>query len=426
VINTMKNISFILFICFSVTGFSQTFSPAQHYDKGLDFARQGGLENLFKAVNEFEEVLKAEPENIEALKQMAFMNVSLKDTLSARRYNLAAIRLGDKDACRYGVRVLHQSLLYSDTAQIILPKTIFKFGRLRSKSINTVGDLATAASSITTDTREKLHFFLLWCFENMRPDSVRFMEGGAPMDAQTAFTKRRGLCEEFSSITNDFCKAIGIRSVSVYGYTRYPGYRANESLQQFNHVWNMIRIDTGWYVADLLWSITELNYNKSGELGFRQRLQTDYFLGLPGAFIPEHIPGDPAFQFTDWPRNINAFTSLVVGVDDKSPRMKRINDRDSLLVLLRLPPDKYRLRLAERAYVYNPDNPNDLVAELYNYGVTIYNHRNVNRAGLMEAKKYFARGQILAGSSKLGEIRLVGEACKAGLVNIEKRLATSR
>jgi hypothetical protein len=420
----MKSIAFISFLFFTTTVFPQGLSATQHYSLGLALAKMSEPADWFNAIKEFEQVLRMEPENTDALRQMVLLNVRLKDTVTAAHINLMAIRLGSKAARVYGIDVLHQSLRFADTAQVILPRTKLLFEQMRSKPVRTISELATAISSTSQEMRERLQLFLLWSHENMHADSLRFREGGAPLDIPTAFSKRIGLCEEFSGLTEVFCRLIGTRAVTIYGYTRYPGYRANESLQQFNHAWTMIRIDTGWYLADLLWSICELRESKSGDLQFHQRLQTDYFLALPETFIPEHIPGDPAFQFTDRPRSIHAFTSVVAGVNDKDPRLAKIDYRDSIQILLRLPPEKYRLRFAERAYTFNPANPNDLAVELFNYGVEVYNRSPASRRLLIDAKKCFAQAQILAGVSKVAEIKSLGDACKIALEKIEKRLTT--
>ena len=59
----------------------------------------------------------------------------------------------------------------------------------------------------------------------MNVDSNRFFNGGMPLSRVESITKRLGLCDEFSSIVNDFCRAVNIPTIKVMERMPFMNYK---------------------------------------------------------------------------------------------------------------------------------------------------------------------------------------------------------
>lgn len=203
-----------------------------------------------------------------------------------------------------------------------------------------------------------MQVFLLWFYDNMNADSIRFFQGGDPLSNAEAFTRGIGLCDEYSNIMTQFCKAASIPNYKIAGYVKYPSFNSGEKFTEANHAWNAIYLDSSWLLCDLFWSTVALQTDKFLTRHFVKRLETNYFLAIPTAFINDHLPSDPVFQFSNYPIAYSSFTTRLEGIDTTISKMKYLNYIDSLTLFSKMDNNDLLLKISQHAYQYNSDNPN--------------------------------------------------------------------
>jgi hypothetical protein len=378
---------------------------------------------MFEANAEFEKVVKLNPNHKDALYYLAIINERLGDSPSAIRFLLRGVKLNDKKASKLLVDRFQYKLSYADTMQNVALSTQEKYLELKTQHISSLSDLTTKILSRTSSKKEQLQILLLWFFDNMKVDSVRFFQGGNPLSNSEAFTKRIGLCDEYSNIMSEFCKTANIPNYKVAGYVKYSNFTPGDTFTEANHAWNALYLDSSWVLCDIFWSTVALTTDKTSEPHFVKRLETNYFLGHPKDFINDHLPTDPIFQFSNHPIVFNSFTKRLEGIDTSIPKMSYLNYTDSLSLFSKMSMNDRLLKIAIHSYEYNKDNPNDIVVESYNYAVDILNNKTATKQELTKTKNILQKALAIVDTSKNESIKTLKENCKAGITVIDKRLA---
>ena len=297
-----------------------------------------------------------------------------------------------------------------------------KYLEIQTERVASLNDLTNRIISKTANKREQLQILLLWFFDNMSVDSIRFFQGGDPLSDSEAFTRRIGLCDEYSSIMSQFCKTANIRNYKVVGYVKYSNFNAGDPFTEANHAWNAVYLDSSWVLCDLFWSTLALATDKP-EPHFLKRLETDYLLGHPNDFIRDHLPADPVFQLSNYPIVVSSFTKRLEGIDTTIPKMNYVNYGDSLDRLSKMAESDRMLAIAQHSYDYNKQNPNDMIVESYNYSVDIINKKAATRQELARARKTLTKALAIIDTSGDEAVRSLKSNCKTGIVMIDKRLA---
>jgi hypothetical protein len=104
---------------------------------------------------------------------------------------------------------------------------------------------------------------------------------------------KKALCEGYSNLMVDFCKASSIPCFLVCGYVKTPEGNIPEML----HAWNVLRVDSSWVMLDITWSSGYLNQENK----YVKRFSNKYFIPKPKVFIKDHFPLDPLWQLLKYP-----------------------------------------------------------------------------------------------------------------------------
>lgn len=297
-----------------------------------------------------------------------------------------------------------------------------KFSTADLDAVATVEDLANQISILSTDKTEQMQLLLLWAHKNMEADSVRFFHGGPRVTAEEAFTIRKGLCEDYSAMVNAFCRALGIPELRIEGYVRPLGFKAKSTLTIGNHVWNAVYIDSQWLLCDLFWSTSIMRSSSQTIPGFERKLSKKYYLSSSSDFIDTHLPLDPVFQFTDYPIKLEAFTNVEKGIDEDIEKLPYCNYLDSIRNLQKLSIEERELQIAQKAYLYNPHNPNVLIAAYYNHAVPILNNPSAKKAELLQVKQNLTAAIELLHTTDDRSIKALAGQCQEGVAYADQRL----
>lgn len=295
---------------------------------------------------------------------------------------------------------------------------LIKSHELQFINIKSISELAKISSQITTDKKEQLNILLYWTFYNMNGDENRFLYGNDQITTEEAIKKGKGLCEDYTNIFNLFCKQLNIESLRVDGYVKPYNFKTNDILDQANHTWNVVKIDSKWYLCDLFWATSFLN----SENKFENKLFKKYYLSNGENFINDHLPCDPIFQLLKNPIRVEAFTNLTEGFNEEFNRHDNIDFEIEIEKILKIKKRELGLQIARNSYKFNKENPNILIEELYNYAVSIFNDSNGKKEELIKAKKYFSEALLLIDLSKKEHIISLKQNCQNGIKIINNRI----
>lgn len=107
---------------------------------------------------------------------------------------------------------------------------------------------------------------------------------------------KTGKCKNYSAIITSLCTLVGIEAYSVLGYVQVDG----EIQTDRDHAWNVIKIDSIYYLFDPTWDSQNWGYN--------------YYKKEGKDFIVDHMPYDPMMQLLDYPiSHTQFFQATVVG-----------------------------------------------------------------------------------------------------------------
>lgn len=262
---------------------------------------------------------------------------------------------------------------------------------------------------------------LLWADKFLQVDTNRFFAGGYPLKTDESIEKRTGLCDEYANIVAEFCKLNNIRCIRIEGYVKYAGFKSTDILDDANHAWNAVYVDSSWLLCDLFWSTCEL-VNKRDGSGFVKKINTVYYLVPPAQLRSTHLPLDPVFQFSNYPISMQSFYTSCHHVDS-SAGTGYVNYSDSIKAYLKLNEQEQRIKVAENSYAFNKDNPNAEIAAYYNYAVSVVNNKKATASELKRARHFLDMAISLIKLSSKTDIRELLSPCKQGRMMIEKRIS---
>ncbi|WP_298741797.1 transglutaminase domain-containing protein [uncultured Chitinophaga sp.] len=299
--------------------------------------------------------------------------------------------------------------------------TITKFAATTFPAVRNSKDLSGAIAPSTKDPREQLQLLLLWADKYLQVDTDRFFSGGYPLTTDESIEKKIGLCDEYANIVTEFCRLNNIPCIRIEGYVKYAGFKSTDILDDANHAWNAVYIDSSWLLCDLFWSTCELVSKPSG-YHFIKKINTAYYLVPPAQLISSHLPLDPVFQFSNYPLSMQAFYTAARH-PDSSAEASYLNYRDSLNAFLKLNEVEQKIKVAENSYLFNKDNPNTRIAVYYNYAVAIVNNEKASLPALKRAAQFLETAMILIERSSKPDIRQLLPACQRGKQMIAQRMA---
>jgi transglutaminase/protease-like cytokinesis protein 3 len=98
-----------------------------------------------------------------------------------------------------------------------------------------------------------------------------------------ALKSKTGKCKNYSAVITSLCQLVGIEAYSVLGYVQVDG----EIQTDRDHAWNIVKIDSTYYLFDPTWDSQNWGYN--------------YYKKNGKDFIVDHMPYDPMMQLLNFP-----------------------------------------------------------------------------------------------------------------------------
>ncbi|MEN8250294.1 MAG: transglutaminase domain-containing protein [Bacteroidota bacterium] len=249
---------------------------------------------------------------------------------------------------------------------------------------SSIDQLTAQIKSLRNTELDQLYIVAGWIVDNMNFDMQKFKTGGPVDDFEAIFRNKAGTCGEYATIFSEFCTRLGIKNYIIEGYV--PEIDNSKSVfVETNHAWNVVKVDNCWYHCDLQGFSGQLVQSQGGEYIFRKQPNPNSFLTKDYFFISKHIPADPMWQFTEYPKDIEMLITGIQIVEEEESA--KFNYCDSIHAFCQLSAEEKKIKFAKNANKYNPHNHNVIVINYYNVAVEIINAANGEKDKLIEAKQ---------------------------------------
>ncbi len=172
------------------------------------------------------------------------------------------------------------------------------------KAVSSICDIANYLTHELKKEEEKVRALYVWIAHNIKYDvdqltTLKTFPSTEEM-LEDLLKTRKGICWQYTELFLAMCKAIGIESYRIAGYTK----EYDNSISEYNHAWNAVKIGSNYYLLDLTWAAGYMADDK-----FFQEFTSRYFLVPPKRFLKSHMPFDPIWQLVDNPINNAEFTA---------------------------------------------------------------------------------------------------------------------
>ena len=203
-------------------------------------------------------------------------------------------------------------------------------------SLKTASEISAYLTKNLSTPTEKVRAIYFWISHNIKYDISQLANAGISYRSgernllNEVLQKRQGVCQHYAELFNACCKAAGIQSYIIPGYTKIDG-----KIATLPHAWNAVFIDGKYYEIDATWAAGYVDNGK-----FNSKFNDVYFLILPAEFIKTHMPFDLIWQFLDNPVSnkefqTNDFSKLKTHSNiNFSDNIKAIAELDSLNILI--------------------------------------------------------------------------------------------
>ena len=146
-----------------------------------------------------------------------------------------------------------------------------------------------ATSNLTEE--EKAYALFFWICDNIAYDVEGLRTGNLRCKPEESYSRGKTVCSGYSRLYKYIGSYIGIDVICVMGHAKGAGYDVNESLDDSNHEWNILRFKKVYYQMDSTWGA---GYTKGDK--FVKELDEFYFCCLPERLISSHHPDEDKWQ----------------------------------------------------------------------------------------------------------------------------------
>lgn len=190
---------------------------------------------------------------------------------------------------------------------------------LPKNNANTAKDLAATLNAYGFRKEAGLRGCFYWMMKNLKydyKDTAFIQEHYYDHSAiiRNVLSGRGTICFGYALLFNRLAQELGYQSYVVTGYVKQM-----EKESTTGHAWVAVKMDTSWYMFDPTWG----QRKELPLAGSVKHIEYSYFKVKPEAFLEDHIPYDPLWQFTYYPVSHKKFST---GADPRPARFFRFED----------------------------------------------------------------------------------------------------
>jgi hypothetical protein len=176
----------------------------------------------------------------------------------------------------------------------------------------TITSLADYLQKACKTDMQKARAIYVWITDNINYDKVAYNSGKYnDCSAEGVLRSRKSVCEGFSSLFLSLGLKMNLEIRQLSGYAKGYSYTTgNNTFNQPNHSWNIIKINGKWRLFDVTWGQGFGYTDNNGKLACVKEYSEFWFNTDPYAFIFTHFPTDSTCTLIDSPIGLNEFCKL--------------------------------------------------------------------------------------------------------------------
>ena len=162
-----------------------------------------------------------------------------------------------------------------------------------------------AQTKYSLNEAESAYLVYKWLSENIKYDCYNYVHNSIDYEVEDSYSKGEGVCYHFSSLFYIMCESLGLEVILESGYSKGSSYVIGR-VPGINHSWNVVKIDSVYYLIDVTWGSGTCN----GGDTFTKMFTDFYFGPAPEAFIRRHLPIDNKWQLLSNIITLKQFTEM--------------------------------------------------------------------------------------------------------------------
>ena len=221
----------------------------------------------------------------------------------------------------------------------------------------------------------KVNAIYNWITHNIRYN-IKAVQSGflKPEKPEKVFKNRLGVCDGYAKLFTAMCLEVGIKAVSIEGYSKDWTFDNGDKLIIPRHMWCATYINGKWELSDPTWGagyivqsptiiqkiINKITFRKvtyAKKLKFVFHYNPEYFTQKPEDFRLKHLPSDPLWQLSDSIMPLSVFEAGDSAVLAFNAITQPDQNSEKLYQISGLTEDSVAFDAAGRAYKFNERFP---------------------------------------------------------------------
>jgi len=211
---------------------------------------------------------------------------------------------------------------------------------------------------------EKAYGVYFWIAHNIKYDVKGYLKDLSSYEKpEEVFKKRKAICKGYSMLYGYMCTKLNLECRMITGYSKGAGYKNGQTFSWSDHAWNLVKLDSAWYLVDVTWGSGGLKGHK-----FKPSYSASYFEVNPQNFVVKHLPQTPMWQLLENPVSLKTFTAGDKKITEqlKQYPSPRFHYNDSIQVFLTQDSIQQTIDEGQKAMVFNPLNTSPLAFAMLN------------------------------------------------------------
>ena len=240
--------------------------------------------------------------------------------------------------------------------------------RTPEKFTQSLSDLSAYLCEPAQTELEKVRSIFVWITHHLQYDESAYNNGNRRINQNNAdiLRRRKAVCFGYANLFQALCQEAGLQVEVISGYSKGT-ITAQPNLDEADHAWNAVKIDSQWYLLDATWGSSLIDEDNI----FVQQKEDTYFLTKPENFIQSHLPNLPMWQLLPCPISPTLFSQPA----DSINQFLQLNPDtcfsfpDSIAYFLSLNQTDRLLWNAKQTFQFNPSpsNQKNLGHSLFDY-----------------------------------------------------------
>lgn len=228
--------------------------------------------------------------------------------------------------------------------------------KIPDQAATTIQTLSQYLIATASNDLEKVRSIYVWMTHNISYDKNAYKDGIGRINKnnQDVLNRKTAVCFGYATLFKALCAEAGISCEVISGYSKGT-LTAQPKLEEPDHAWNAVKIDSTWYLLDATWGSSLIDKTND----FVQTFEEGYFLTQSKHFVVNHLPADPMWQLLDCPIPPAVFAQSpdsILNHIQQTPLC--FNYQDSIDNYYQLDAPLQVLKQNQNAYQYHPTASN--------------------------------------------------------------------